>query len=198
MASIVDGWVLPSAQCHVLRLWYCTMVNVQAARAAAARPRQLAASTMWPWQSPFPGCLLATSSRLSWTRPAACQAHHSTDVPLNNNNNNINYNLCLSVNLICRKKQRQLQQNDHLRNILSVSQKRFALQNLGFCQTAHWHLTSYWQLKKMKQILDFFIERPTVFFKALGTTTSDLVNMVKSRSPASAKEYFAISKYNIP
>ena len=132
-----DGWVLPSAQCHVLRLWYCTMVNVQAASAAAVRPRQLAASTMWPWQSPFPGCLLASSS-LSWTRPAACQAHHSTDVPLNNNNNNINYNLCLSVNLICRKKQRQLQQNDHLRKYKKV----------GFCQTAyitlHWHFTSHW------------------------------------------------------
>ena len=138
MASMDDGWVLPSAQCHVLRLWYCTMVNVQAARAAAARPRQLAASTMWPWQSPFPGCLLASSSRLSWTRPAACQAHHSTDVPLNNNNNknnnNINYNLCLSVNLICRKKQRQLQQNDHLR-------KRLAFVKL---HTLHWHFTSHW------------------------------------------------------
>ena len=137
MASMDDGWVLPSAQCHVLRLWYCTMVNVQAASAAAARPRQLAASTMWPWQSPFPGCLLASSS-LSWTRPAACQAHHSTDVPLNNNNNknnnNINYNLCLSVNLICRKKQRQLQQNDHLR-------KRLAFVKL---HTLHWHFTSHW------------------------------------------------------
>ena len=147
--------------------WGCGIVQWSMYRQPALlRPgpgsQQLAASTMWPWQSPFPGCLLASSS-LSWTRPAACQAHHSTDVPLNNNNNNINYNLCLSVNLICRKKQRQLQQNDHLRNILSVSQKRFALQNLGFCQTAHWHLTSHWQLEKMKQILDFFIGRPTGF-----------------------------------
>ena len=126
----------------------------------AARSQQLAASTMWPWQSPFPGCLLASSS-LSWTRPAACQAHHSTDVPLNNNNNNnnINYNLCLSVNLICRDSFNKMISW----KILSVSQKRFALQNLGFCQTAHWHLSSHWQLKKMKQILDFFIERPTGF-----------------------------------
>ena len=150
-----DGWVLPSAQCHVLRLWYCTMVNVQAASAAAARPRQLAASTMWPWQSPFPGCLLASSSRLSWTRPAACQAHHSTDVPLNNNNNNnINYNLYLSVNLICRKKQRQLQQNDHLRKRLAFV-KLHTLHCIGILH----HIE-----QNEINCLAFFLERPTVFF----------------------------------
>ena len=119
--------------------WGCGIVWSMYRQPALLRPgpgsQQLAASTMWPWQSPFPGCLLA-SSRLSWTRPAACQAHHSTDVPLNNNNNNnnINYNLCLSVNLICRKKQRQLQQNDHLR-------KRLAFVKL---HTLHWHFTSHW------------------------------------------------------